>query len=384
MTEPPDELLVARVRERLVARGWEPSVAAVAEVLRDERLVLGDAAVLAVLNGVRAELGGFGPLADLLADPSVTDVLVNGPADIWVDRGNGLEQVPIRFSGESAVRRLAQRLAAAAGRRLDESVPHVDVGLTDGVRMHAVLPPVSPDGALISLRTLRRKAFTSSELVAAGTIPAQALPVLTQLIRAKVSFLVTGGTGSGKTTFLSSLLSLVGPDERLVIVEDSRELTPDHPHVVRLVSRLPNVEGGGAIVLRDLVRQSLRMRPDRIIVGEVRGAEVVDLLAAMNTGHDGSAATLHANSARDVPARIAALALAAGLDARGAHAQLAAGIGAILHLRRDRSGRVLESLSILEFADATAVVTVGQANVGGRWVDGPAAGELRERLSGLR
>ena len=220
----------------------------------------------------------------------------------------------MRFADDDAVRRLAQRLASQAGRRLDDSTPHVDVRLADGTRLHAVLAPLSRPGTLISLRVPRARVFTLDELVGAGSMSTAGAELLRGLVASRAAFLVSGGTGSGKTTLLSSLLSLVDPAERVVLVEDAAELRPDHPHVVALEARTANVEGVGAIELRTLVRQALRMRPDRLVVGEVRGGEVVDLLAALNTGHDGGCGTLHANSAADVPARMEALALAAGLD----------------------------------------------------------------------
>jgi pilus assembly protein CpaF len=237
------------------------------------------------------------------------------------------------------VRRLAQRLAASAGRRLDDQEPFVDLRLADGSRCHAVLAPVARPGTTISIRVPPSRAFTIEELVARGTLTPPGADLLRALVASRVAFLVTGGTGSGKTTLLAALLSLVDPAERLVLVEDASELRPDHPHVVGLEGRPANVEGAGAIELRALVRQALRMRPDRLVVGEVRGAEVVDLLAALNTGHDGGCGTVHANSAADVPARLEALALAAGLDRAALHSQLASGIGAVVHLHRGRDGR---------------------------------------------
>jgi pilus assembly protein CpaF len=377
---PPDAALVARVRDRLVSDGREPTPSVVAEVLRHDGLVLGDTAVLSLVAGLRAELVGLGPLEALLADPDVTDVLVNSPTEVWLDRGAGLERVEVRLASELAVRRLAQRLAAAAGRRLDDAAPFVDAALPGGMRLHAVLPPISPGGTVISIRTLRRRSFTLAELVDRGTVPAAAVPWLRALVDGRLAYLVTGGTGSGKTTFLSSMLSLVDPGERLLLVEDSCELTPDHPHVVRLTARSPNVEGTGAVTLRDLVRQALRMRPDRIVVGEVRGAEVVDLLAALNTGHEGGAATLHANSAADVPARIAALALAAGLDAGGAHAQLAVGIAAVMHLRRSPTGRILESINVLSKTTSGTVSQVALQVSGDRVIAGPGFDQLVARI----
>ncbi|MEO3799735.1 TadA family conjugal transfer-associated ATPase [Nonomuraea sp. B1E8] len=328
--------LVEAVRVRLARTGAEPSAAQVAVALRAEKAVYGDAEILAVARALCADLMGAGPLEPLLARPEVTDVLVNGPREVWVDEGGGLRRTSVTFSDDGAVRRLAQRLAAAAGRRLDDACPHVDARLAGGVRLHAVLPPVASGGTCISLRLPPRRTFTLSDLVAAGTITPPAIPVLSAMVTARLAFLVTGGTGTGKTTLLSALLSLADPGERLLLVEDSAELRPVHPHVVRLETRPANLEGAGGVGLRDLVRQALRMRPDRLVVGEVRGSEVVDLLAALNTGHEGGCGTLHANTAADVPPRLEALGCAAGLSRDAVHSQLAAALDAVVHLTRDR------------------------------------------------
>jgi pilus assembly protein CpaF len=232
------------------------------------------------------DVPGVGMLAPLLRDPEVTDVLVNG-RDVWVDRGSGLVRAGLRAGSPEEVRRLAQRLASQAGRRLDDGCPCVDAQLSDGTRMHAVLPPVATDGPYLSLRTFRHRAFSIGELVADGTVSAAGAEVLAAIVRARLAFLVSGGTGAGKTTLLRTLLGMVPPDERIVLVEDSAELRPAHPHVVGLQCRTSNVEGTGEVGLRELVRQALRMRPDRLVVGECRGAEVLDLLVALNTGHDG-------------------------------------------------------------------------------------------------
>ena len=331
--------VVDRVRDRLAGRPGELTPHRVAEALRDAGRPVGDAAVLAVYEALRRDVVGSGPLEPLLRLPGVTDVLVNGPGQVYVDRGAGLETTAVRFADDDAVRRLAQRLAALAGRRLDDSAPFADLRLPDGTRFHAVLAPVSRPGTTISLRVPSARAFTLDELVAAQTLTDRLAALARALVASRAAFLVSGGTGSGKTTLLAALLSLVEPAERLVLVEDASELRPDHPHVVGLEGRPANVEGAGAIELRTLVRQALRMRPDRLVVGEVRGGEVVELLAALNTGHDGGCGTLHANSARDVPARVEALALAAGLDRAAAHSQLASGVQAVLHLVRGRDGR---------------------------------------------
>ena len=328
------EQVVERVRRRLVDAGATPSPARVAVALRDEGVVLGDAEVLDLVGLLRDEMIGLGPLQPLLVDPRVTDVAINPPGEVWVDRGRGMERAGIRALDEESVRRLAQRLAGSAGRRLDEAAPYVDARLPDGSRLHAVIPPIAPEGTLVSLRIARQRAFTLDELAHVGTVGAQGSRWLRAIVRARLAFLVTGGTGSGKTTILAALLGSTDPAERILLVEDSSELRPAHPHVVRLEARPANSEGAGAVTLRDLVRQALRMRPDRVVVGEVRGPEVVDLLAALNTGHEGGCGTVHANSAQDVPARLEALGLTAGLPRDAVHALVGAGLDAVIHLHR--------------------------------------------------
>jgi pilus assembly protein CpaF len=334
-----DRDLLDRIRDRLATEGGFPTPGRVAAALRLEGGGLrGDVEVLAVLRALQSEIVGAGPLEPLLADPRTTDVLVNGPDEVWVDRGAGLQRVAVRFSDETAVRRLASRLIAPTGRRLDDAQPWVDARLPGGIRLHAILPPVSSGGTCLSLRIPRRTVFDLAELVSSRTVPQDGADLLGRLVRARVAFLVSGGTGTGKTTLLSALLSLVDPGDRLLLVEDAGELMPDHPHVVRLEARPPNVEGAGEVSLRDLVRNALRMRPDRLVVGEVRGGEVVDLLAALNTGHEGGCGTLHANSAADVPARLEALAAVAGLGREALHSQLASGLRVAVHLVRAPGG----------------------------------------------
>ncbi|WP_335936783.1 TadA family conjugal transfer-associated ATPase [Streptomyces sp. PTD5-9] len=333
------DVLLDAVRQRLAQSGAAPTPAGVAAALRAQGRLLGDAEVLSAADELRGELVGTGVLEPLLADSAVTDVLVSAPDRVWVDRGRGLELTAVTFRDAASVRRLAQRLAAVAGRRLDDARPWVDARLPDGTRMHAVLPPVSVGSTCLSLRVVRPQAFSLAELVAAGTVPPGGDRLLRALVEARVSYLISGGTGAGKTTLLSSLLGAVGEQERIVLAEDSAELRPDHPHVVRLESRPANQEGAGRVTLRDLVRQALRMRPDRLVVGEVRGAEVTELLAALNTGHEGGCGTVHANAAEHVPARLEALGTAAGLDRAALHSQLAAALSVVVHLVRDRAGR---------------------------------------------
>lgn len=297
------------------------------------------------------EVLGAGPLATLLSDPEVTDVLVNG-VQVWVDRGAGLVRVPLTLDSGDEVRRLAQRLATACGRRLDDSSPFVDARLTDGSRLHAVLPPIATNGPYLSLRTFRLRSRPLAELT-----PPHLTELLHALVSAKLSLLISGGTGSGKTTLLNALLALVPARERIVVVEDAVELCPAHPHVVGLQARLANVEGAGAVHLADLVRQALRMRPDRLVVGEVRGIEVVDLLNALNTGHEGGATTLHANAAAEVPVRLEALGLMGGLPVDALRSQISAAIQIVVHLRRVAGGRELEEICLLRRSGPGGVVT---------------------------
>ena len=335
MSDIPVELLDG-VRERLARDAAPLTPQLVAQALREQGRPVGDATVLAVHDALHRDVVGAGPLEPLLRLDGVTDVLVNGADQVWIDRGAGLERTGISFPDDTSVRRLAQRLAAVGGRRLDDASPYVDLRLPDGTRFHAVLAPLSRPGTVLSLRVPRQRVFTMAELVAAGAVPEAGVGLLESVVRRRLAVLISGGTGSGKTTLLNALLSMVDPEERLVLVEDASELRPEHAHVVALEARPANIEGAGEVTLRTLVRQALRMRPDRLVVGEVRGAEVVDMLAAMNTGHEGGCATVHANSAADVPSRIEGLALAAGLTREAAHSQLCSAVDVVIHLGRDR------------------------------------------------
>ncbi|MFG1762252.1 TadA family conjugal transfer-associated ATPase [Micromonospora parva] len=376
---PEDGTLAARVRQRIAAATTPVTAAAIVSAVRAEptAAVLGDTAMLRIADRVRDDLVGAGPLAPLLADPEVTDVLVNG-VRVWVDRGSGLHQVAVPLGSVDDVRRLAQRLIASAGRRLDDGSPYADARLPDGTRLHAVLPPVATEGPYLSLRTFRHRPFTLDELVRQGTVPRPLAPLLAAVVAARLAYLVTGGTGSGKTTLLNTLLGMVPATERIVLVEDAAELRPGHPHVVGLQARTANVEGTGVVSLADLVRQALRMRPDRLVVGECRGGEVVDLLAALNTGHDGGAGTLHANTPSDVPARLEALGMLGGLPRAALHAQVAAALQVLFQVRRGDKGRVLESVCLLLPEGPERIVTVVPA-----WVRGGGLGLAARALGAL-
>ncbi len=380
-----DPALVERVRSRLVRTGDPPTAAHVSAAVRADGALVGEQTLRELVAAVRAELTGAGPLTALLLEVGVTDVLVNGADEVWVDRGAGLERAEITFPDAEAVRRLAQRLASSAGRRLDAAQPTVDARLADGVRLHAVLPPICPTGPVISLRVPRRRGFTMNELASRGFMTAPMRRILGQIVHGRLAFLVTGGTGTGKTTLLSTLLGEAAPGERIVLVEENGELQPAHPHVVRLEARPPNVEGAGEIDLRHLVRSALRMRPDRLVVGEVRGGEVVDLLAALNTGHEGGCGTVHANSAELLPTRLEALALAAGLGRDALHSQLAAAIQVAVHLTRGQDGRRrVAAVGVLNRAasgltEVQAALTVAED---GGTREGPGAERLAHLLSG--
>jgi pilus assembly protein CpaF len=376
-----DPAVLDEVRARLARDGAALTPEYVARALRAQGRPVGDRAVLAVHDALRLDVLGAGPLEPLLRTPGVTDVLVNGPAEVWLDRGAGLERCPVMFPDDDAVRRLAQRLAASAGRRLDDASPYVDLRLADGTRFHAVLAPLSRPGTVLSLRVPRGRVFSLEELVEAGATTPTGAGLLRRLVARRCAFLVSGGTGSGKTTVLNALLSLVDPAERIVLVEDSSELRPAHPHVVGLEARPPNVEGAGAVPVQVLVRQALRMRPDRLVVGEVRGAEVVDLMAAMNTGHEGGCGTLHANSAADVPSRVEGLALAAGLNREAAHSQLGSAVDAVVHLTRTHGRRRLAGIGVLHRVGATVEVRTAVAfDADGVATEGPGSGRLAELL----
>lgn len=343
------------VRARLSARGEQARPTEVAEALAWLGHVVSDASVLATVAALRRDSEGAGPVDDLLRQPGVTDVLVNGPEEVWVDRGAGLERAAISFGSEESVRRLAVRLAAQVGRRLDDSSPFVDARLVDGTRVHAVLACVAGSTCL-SLRVPSRTRMTLADWVRLGSLTEEGAELVGGLVARRAALLVSGGTGSGKTTLLAALLGEVPASERLVIVEDSRELNPDHPHVVHMEGRTPNAERAGGVSLTDLVRNALRMRPDRLIVGEVRGAELADLLAALNTGHEGGCGTVHANSAESVPARLEALGALGGLGRAALHAQAGAALEAIIHVRRARDGaRYVEQVAVLE-PDAAGLV----------------------------
>lgn len=283
-------------------------------------------------------VAAWDPVRVHLGDPEVTDIFINGEHGLFVDRGRGAEQVPHWHAAESEVREIAMGLIARGGRHIDDATPCVDVRLDGGVRVHAVLPPVSADGTTISIRVPRRQLGSLAALREAGMLDVRGEHALQRLVDARENLLVTGAAGSGKTTLLAALLSSAPERERIVTIEDVAELRIRHPHHVRLEARQANLEGAGGIDLARLVREALRMRPDRLVVGECRGAEVRELLTALNTGHDGGAGTLHANGIDDVPARLEALGALAGLDDAALARQVVSAIGVVIHVARDGGG----------------------------------------------
>ena len=380
-----DEKLLESVRESVMADAAPVTPSRVAAAVQASGRLLGTAGALAAVESISAELNGLGPLQPLTLDTAVTDIFVNGPDSVWLDRGGGLERAPVIFSGEPQIRALAARLVAAGGRRLDDGSPCVDVRLDGGYRVHAVLPPISTAGTLLSVRIRRPTVFSMSELrregmFGTGMCGGLVQSVLERMVAGRLSFLISGATGSGKTTLLATLLGLCPPRERLVLIEDAAELNPVHPHVVSLESRHGNLEGGGAVDLGELVRQALRMRPDRLVVGECRGAEVRELLSAMNTGHAGGGGTIHANAAEAVPARLAALGALAGMGPDAVRLQVASAIDAVVHVERTGAGRQVASIGILDAQEQGLVVTAALEVLSGQARFGPAWRQLADRL----
>lgn len=340
---------IAKVRQQLAkGLGLSESVA------NADPTMVSAANLLELRKRARLGLEGAGnDIQPLLDDPSVTDVLINGYEGVWVDKGNGIVSVnvPMAEFSEVNVRRIAVRLAAACGQRLDDACPIADGTLPDGTRLNAVLPPLATNGALISLRTRKKQTFSLADLVRLKMVDSRLLPLMDALVNRKANVLVSGSTGAGKTTFLSAILGEVPSNERILCLEENVELAPSHPHVVHLTVRKPNVQNIGGVDISDLVRTAMRMRPDRLVLGECRGAEVRDVLAALNTGHEGGWATIHANSAMDVPVRLVALGALAKMPEATVAAQAAAAIDAIIHVTRTAKGRQLKHIAVLERSD---------------------------------
>lgn len=363
-----------------IRAGNGPTSTSVAALAQEDAVLLGDRGA-ELRTRLAHDVLGAGPLETLLRRPGVTDVLVNGTEGVFVDVGVGLTRADVHIGDADEVRRLAVRLAGLAGRRLDDSCPYVDGLLPDGVRLHAVLPPLVADAAHVSLRVPRAVALGLHELETLGFVPEPLTGVVRRLVRARHAFVISGGTGSGKTTLLAALLAVVDPADRVVVVEDVRELAAAHPHVVRLEARAPNVEGRGEVTMTTLVRQSLRMRPDRLVVGEVRGAEVRELLSALNTGHEGGCGTVHANAIGDVVARFEALGALAGLTPEATRTQLASAVRVVLHLRRTNGRRHLAEIGVLRRQAGGLECVPAWHVVDGSVRAGAAAAELEALLS---
>ena len=375
-----DPALLETVRESVMADAGPVTPSRVAAAVQATGRLLGTAGSLAAVERISAELNGLGPLQELTRDVHVTDIFVNAPDSVWIDRGRGLEPAGVSFSGEAQVRALASRLVAAGGRRLDDGSPCVDVRLDGGYRVHAVLPPISTAGTLLSVRIRREQVFSMDELLAGGMFGTVVHDVLERVVDQRLSFLISGATGSGKTTLLSTLLGLCSPAERLVLIEDASELNPVHPHIVSLESRHGNLEGGGEVDLGELVRQALRMRPDRLVVGECRGAEMRELLTAMNTGHTGGGGTIHANAATAVPARLTALGALAGMGQDAVRLQAVSALDVVVHVERSGHGRHVACVGVVQDGPGGLTVVPALETRRGRLGTGPAWEELSSRL----
>ena len=311
------------------------------EELTKQNHALNNAERKALVSDVLDELLGLGPIEPLLKDPTITDILINGASQVFVERYGVLETSPVRFKDERHLLRIIQKIVSAVGRRIDESSPMVDARLADGSRVNAIVPPLAIDGASMSIRKFARVPISMDRLIEIGSVPASVAEVLKAIVKARRNVLISGGTGSGKTTMLNAMSAFIDGRERIVTIEDSAELQLQQEHVVRLETRPPNIEGRGEISQRELVKNALRMRPDRIIVGEVRAGEAFDMLQAMNTGHDGSMTTVHANTARDAMTRIEQMIGMSGIDipARAARSQIASAINVVIQVGRLSDGR---------------------------------------------
>ena len=339
-TAPPLERLRRRVADdpAVTAAGSAAALAdvrsAVARAVRAEGVLLPPGELAALVRDVTDSLAGLGPAQVLLRDPDVTDVMINGPAEVWIERAGRLQLTDVRFSDANALTDAVLRVVGPLGLRFDRARPFVDARLPDGSRLHALLPPLAPGGPVVTVRKFAAVTPSWADLAASGAVPAEAAALLRQAVAQRRAVVVCGRTGTGKTTLLNLLLAEIGADERVVVIEDAPELRPRCPHVVRLETRAANAEGAGGVDLRDLVRQSLRMRPDRIVVGEVRGAELVDVLQALATGHEGCMTTVHARDADEALVRLEGMALLAGTPLPAARAQLAGALDVLAVLSR--------------------------------------------------
>jgi pilus assembly protein CpaF len=340
------DALLARMGNRLydaslsAAQLNQQVVEELGHVLEEEMIPLTTAERDRIVAEISDDVLGYGPIERFLSDPTVTEVMVNGCNSIYVERAGRLYRTEERFDSDARLRQVIDKIVSAVGRRIDESSPMVDARLADGSRVNAVIPPLAIDGPSLTVRKFAKHRLTVDDLMSFGTLTPESTDFLSACVKGRLNVLISGGTGTGKTTLLNVLSSLIPDTERIVTIEDAAELQLDQDHLIRLESRPPNMEGRGAVTIRDLVRNALRMRPDRIIVGEVRGAETLDMLQAMNTGHDGSLSTVHSNSPRDALFRLETMTLMAGMDLplRAIRDQIASALDLVVHISRMRDG----------------------------------------------
>ena len=357
------------------------------QILSEENIVLSRPERARLFEQIAAEILGLGPLQTLLEDDTITEIMVNGPKNIYIERKGKLHRVPITFENNDHVMRIIDRIVAPLGRRIDESSPYVDARLQDGSRVNAVIPPISLVGPVLTIRKFSKSPITIDQMIQFGTISNEAVLFLKACVEARLNIIISGGTGSGKTTLLNVLSGFIPDDERIITIENAAELQLRQEHVVTLESRPPNIEGRGEVSIRDLVMNSLRMRPERIIVGECRGGETLDMLQAMNTGHDGSLSTGHSNSPKDMLSRLETMVLM-GMDmpVTAIRGQIASAIDIIVHLGRlrDKTRRVLEIVEVLDFKNGTiAMNTLYQFKEYGEDENKKIIGELEKCGEGL-
>jgi pilus assembly protein CpaF len=388
--------LARELRRRLVAEAREgPSVATgdgeglrerIAKLISEQAKPLELHQQEKLVERVLSSALGLGPLEPLLADSSIEEIMVNGPGAVLIERDGKIETTGVAFESEQALMHVIERVLSPLGRRIDEASPLVDARLSDGSRVNCVIPPLSLDGPMMTIRRFRSRGFSIGELVASGTLTADLERFLATCVRSRLNVIVSGGTGSGKTTLLNVLSSLIDGVERIITIEDAAELRLRQEHVVRLESRPPNLDGEGEVPIRALVRNALRMRPDRIIVGEVRGPEALDMLQALNTGHDGSMTTVHANSAPDAIRRIETLALMAGvaLPHSAVRGQIASALDLVIHLERNRDGarRVTGVAEIVRVAGEVGVRDLFSLRDGELRLAAPLSDDLAAKLEG--
>ncbi len=328
-------------------------------ILEAEKIVLSRAERLRLFEAIAAEILGYGPIEPLLRDDTITEIMVNGPKQVYIERGGKLYKTDVTFENDDHVMRIIDRIVSPIGRRVDESTPYVDARLPDGSRVNIIIPPISLIGPVITIRKFSRDPFTVDDLIRFGTMTPEIAKFLEACVKARLNIIVSGGTGSGKTTTLNVLSSFIPEDERIITIENAAELQLHQEHVVTLESRPPNIEGKGEITIRDLVINALRMRPERIIVGECRGGEALDMLQAMNTGHDGSLTTLHSNSPRDTLSRLETMVLMAGMElpVRAIREQIASAVDLIVHQERLRDGtRKIVSITEVQGMEGDVIV----------------------------